>query len=36
MDHIAALTLQGNELFSGLRALYEENPIFHIPADWIV
>lgn len=36
MDQIAGLTLQGNEAFDGLRALYEENPIFHIPVDWAV
>jgi len=34
MDRIAALTLQGNESFGMLRKLYEENPIFHIPAEW--
>lgn len=34
MDQIAALTLQGNETFDSLRELYEENPIFHIPAEW--
>lgn len=35
MDRIAALTLQGNRAFDGLRDLYEQNPIFHIPADWV-
>ncbi len=33
-DHIAALTLSGNDGFAELRAIYEEDPDFHIPEDW--
>jgi hypothetical protein len=34
MDRLAALTLQGNGAFAEVRALYEDDPVFHIPADW--
>lgn len=34
MDRVAALTLGGNEAFEEVRAIYEANPIFHIPQDW--
>ena len=34
MDHLATLTLRGNEGFAELHVLYEENPIFHIPVEW--
>ena len=34
MDRVAALTLQGNAAFEEVRAIYEENPSFHIPEDW--
>jgi hypothetical protein len=31
MDHIAGLTLAGDEAFTEIRATYEEDPRFHIP-----
>ncbi len=29
VDHIAALTLAGNNAFEDIRTLYEENPVYH-------
>jgi hypothetical protein len=34
IDQIAALSLAGNDAFEQVRAVYEGNPILHIPADW--
>jgi hypothetical protein len=33
-DHLAELTLSGNEAFEELRRLYEEDPSCHVPEDW--
>jgi hypothetical protein len=35
MDRIAALTLAGDEAFAGIRAVYEGDSGFHVPADWL-
>lgn len=34
MDHLAALTLAGDEAFAEIRTLYEQDSRFHIPAGW--
>lgn len=34
LDHIAALTLAGDEAFPELRALYESEPRLRMPPDW--
>jgi hypothetical protein len=36
MDRIAALTLAGDEAFAEIRATYEGDSGFHVPADWLV
>jgi hypothetical protein len=33
-DHLAALTLAGNDAFDEVRAVYENDSLLHIPADW--
>jgi hypothetical protein len=33
-DQVAQLTLGGNERFGEVRDLYEQNPVYHIPAEW--
>jgi hypothetical protein len=35
LDRAAALSLSGNEAFADLRALYEENNSFGVPAEWL-
>jgi len=35
VDHIAALSLEGNSAFDELRDIYERTPAYHIPEDWI-
>jgi hypothetical protein len=35
MDRIAALTLAGDEAFTEMRAFYEGDSGFHVPADWL-
>jgi hypothetical protein len=35
MDRTAALTLAGNETFAEMRAVYEDDGGFHVPADWL-
>jgi len=35
MDRIAALTLAGDEAFAEIRATYEGDSGFHVPADWL-
>jgi hypothetical protein len=35
MDHIATLTLSGNEVFAEIRAMYENDSRFHVPANFI-
>ncbi len=34
MDHLAALTLAGDETFAEIRTLYEQDPRFHPPVTW--
>lgn len=34
MDHTAALTLAGNDVFAEVRAVYEGSADLHIPMDW--
>jgi hypothetical protein len=35
MDRIAALTLAGNEAFDEIRLIYTENPVYHVPQEWL-
>jgi len=35
MDRIASLTLAGDEAFAEIRAVYEGDRGFHVPADWL-
>ncbi len=34
MDHLAQLTLAGNEVFPEIRAAYENDSRLRLPADW--
>lgn len=34
LDRLAELTLSGNESFSTLQTIYEENAVYHAPAAW--
>lgn len=35
LDHLARLTLQGNDAHAAVRALYEENPVYQAPQEWV-
>ncbi|MBE0698346.1 MAG: transglutaminase domain-containing protein [Anaerolineaceae bacterium] len=35
VDRIAALTLAGNDAFAEIRSLYEQDPTFHVPQEWL-
>ncbi len=34
LDHIAHLTLQGNDSFAAVRALVDDNPVYQAPKEW--
>jgi len=34
-DQIAQITLGGNDTFREVRELYEHNPVYHIPPEWM-
>ncbi len=36
LDRTAALCLAGNDAFGEVRAIYETNESFHIPAEWTI